>query len=299
MSKKTEKAKNVWKMTYIEVILRTSGFAMALGAAVAVLVIGVAFNWINLLIGFLVLVLMQGLAQHSLDTVMDKAPVEDSAFRKFASKAFTNKELMKIYKYASISAAVVVVVGVLLIKHYLIIPIFLVGLFCIYMYAKTNIEWYSAFGFAAAAIGGYLTQADLNYTLDWQNFLIWNMPICALFFFLYGFYKIGQVLYRTDDYQREMCPKHHIWYARRNLRCIHHQVQWPLMALIFATAGYYAHKWEYSVVALVMVLIFYGIWFSSRHSTCNNSGCKKNAVFKMKIAERKQQRKEAGDIEEE
>lgn len=299
MSKQTEKAKNVWKLTYIDVILRTSGFAMALGAAVAVLIIGVSFNWINFLAGFLVLVLMQGLAQHSLDTIMDQAPVDDSAFRKFASKAFTEKELYRIYKYASVAATVVVLIGVLLIKHYLIIFIFLLGLFCIYQYARTNIEWYSAFAFAAAAIGGYLTQADLNYVLDWQQFLIWNMPICALFFFLFGFYKIGQILYRTDDYQREMCPKHHIWYARRNLRCIHHQTQWPLFALIFAIAGYYANYWVYSVVSLIMVLIFYGIWFSTRHSTCNNVSCKKNAVRKMRVEERKKQMKEEGEIEEE
>lgn len=282
------KAKSILQLTYLDVILRTSGFAMVLGATIGVLVVGASFNWINLLAGFLVLVLMQGLAQHSLDTLMDTAPPEHSAFRKFAVKNFKPAELKKIYITASIASCIVVAVGVFLIKHYLIIPIFLIGLLFIYKYAQTNIEWYSAFAFAAASIGGFLTQADLNYVADVPQFLMWNMPICALFFFLYGFYKIGQVLYRTDDYQREMTPQGHIQYARWNLRFIHHQAQWPLLALIFAIVGLVKRTPLYSELSLVCVIILLIIWFNYRHHACNKITCKCNETRKARCRELKE-----------
>jgi len=279
---KIEKAKNISKMIYIDVILRTSGYGMFIGIFLAIFVIGVQLNIVNAIAGFLVLVLMQGLAQHSLDTIMDKAPVEHSAFRKFAIKAFSTEGLRRIYLTATVISTVVVIVGVFIIKHYLIIPVFLLGAYCIYQYAKTNIEWYPSLAFAMCAVGGYLTQVDLRYTLDYQQFLLYNMPICSAFFLLYGLYKIGQVLYRQDDYQREMTTDYQITYHRANLRWIHHQTQLPIMALIASIAGYIKDQPLYSEIALVLVLIYLTIWIAGRHKTCNNVFCKYNPARRFR-----------------
>ena len=264
---KADKAKGMSKLIYLDVIVRTSGYSLMIGMVAAVLLTPAHFNWFNAVAGFIVLIIMQGLMQHSLDTIMDKDPVDDSKFRKFAIRTFTMAELKKIYIAAAIAATVIVIFGLFIVHRWLIIIPFLFGMNCIFKYAKTGLISYPAFAWANVTLAGWLLQTDILLTWDYKAFLAWNMPIICLCLFVFAIFQVGQVLYRIDDTMRSMNREQVIAFQRNNLRYIHHQSMLPIIGFIFAAFGYY---W----IALAFAIVFLSIWVWKRHHFCNNVHCK-------------------------
>ena len=269
---KKEKVKGVSKLLYLDVIVRTSGYALIIGMLAAVLLTPAHFNWFNAIAGFAVLILMQGLMQHSLDTILDKDPVDDSKFRKFAIRTFTMKELKKIYFAAAIASTIIVIFGLFIVQRWLIIIPFLFGINCIYKYAKTSLISYPAFAWANVTLAGWLLQTDIVLSLDYKAMLLADMPIICLCLFVFAIFQVGQVLYKIDDTMRIMNREQVIAFQRNNLRFIHHQSMLPIIGFIFAAFGYYWY-------ALIFAAAFLAIWVWKRHHFCNNVHCK-NSGYK-------------------
>jgi hypothetical protein len=264
-----EKVKGVSKLLYLDVIVRTSGYSLFLGMMAAVLLTPAHFNWLNAVAGFIVLILMQGLMQHSLDTISDNDPVDDSKFRKFAIRTFTMKELKRIYITAAIASTIIVIFGLFIIKRWLIIIPFILGMNCIFKYAKTGLISYPAFGWSCVVMTGWLLQADLVLSLDYNAVLLADMPIICLCLVVFAIFQVGQVLYKVDDSMRIMNREQVIAHQRNNLRYIHHQTFLPIFGFIFAAFGYY---W----ISLAFAIAFLVIWTWKRHHICNNVKCKNN-----------------------
>ena len=271
-----KKIKGLGQMMYLDVILRTSGSAFALGIMAAILVNGVTFNWVGALLGFIIILLMQSFAQHSLDTIMDESPPEDSAFRGKVLRTFSKTELRKIFIFASILTFLTGGLTVFFVRHWLLIPVILLGYYFVVQYAKTNIESYPGFAFAGCALGGWLTQTDMIYTSG-KAFIQHDMVILSLCIALTGLYLIGQKLYRIDDYDREMTSKQKKFYFRWSLRFIHHPTQWAWLGFMMIACGNYRMQIAGTVIAWIPFIL----WFITRHRTCNNLNCINSRVRRL------------------
>jgi len=261
-------------MVYLDVILRTSGYCLILGTFLAVLHKGADFNLINFLLGAFILILMQGVMQHSIDTILDKDPVETSSFRKFAVRTFTPKELKKVFGLAIILSLIIVAFSIFWVGRWLLIVPYLIGIICIIMYARTSIVSYPSFAWANVVMGGYLLQTDFVFTLSPSAFFSENIAVICLCLFVMAFFGIGQVLYKIDDHMRDMSFDQVVAYQRFNLRWLHHQSLLPVIGLIFALFGHY-------YIAAVFAGLFLVIWHRTRHSVCNNITCVNNTTRKI------------------
>jgi len=262
-------------MVYLDVILRTSIYCLVIGTFVAVLHKGADFNLINFLLGAVILVIMQGMMQHSIDTIMDKDPVETSGFRKFAVRTFTPKELKKVFGFATLISLVIVLFAIFWVGRWLLIVPYVIGIVCIIMYARTSIITYPSFAWANVVMGGYLLQTDFVFSTSPRVMLEENIAVVCICLFIMAFFGIGQVLYKIDDHMRDMTFDQVVAYQRFNLRWYHHQSLLPIIGFIFALFGHY-------YIAGVFALLFLFIWHRTRHSVCNNITCKNNTVRKLK-----------------
>jgi len=262
------------KMAYLDVILRTSIYCLIIGTLTAVLTKGIDLNWINFLIGVVVVIVMQGVMQHSVDTIMDRDPVETSSFRKFAIRTFTQKELKRIFASGFVIIVGVAAVSIFVVGHWLLIVPFIFGVICIVMYARTSIISYPSFAWANVTMGAYLLQTDFVYSWRPSVLLSGNIAVICICLFVMGFFAVGQVLYKIDDHLRNMTFNQIVAYQRANLRWMHHQSLLPLIGFICALFGHY-------YIAAVFAALFLIIWFSTRHSTCNNISCYNNVTRRL------------------
>lgn len=269
-----DKLKGFGKMVYLDVIVRTSGYCLFFGTFLAVLHKGAHLNWVNFLLGLLVLIVMQGVMQHSIDTILDKDPVETSSFRKFAVRTFTPKELKRVFGAAAIMSIIIVAFSIFWVGRWLLIVPFIIGIICIVMYARTSIISYPSFAWANVVMGGYLLQTDFVFSADPVIMLKENIAVVCLCLFVMGFFAIGQVLYKIDDHMRDMTFDQVVAHQRFNLRWMHHQSMLPLIGLLFALFGHY-------YIAGIFALLFLVIWHRARHSVCNNITCKNNVVRRL------------------
>lgn len=261
-------------MTYLDVVLRTSGYCLILGTFIAVLTKDIDLNWINFLIGVVVVIVMQGVMQHSVDTILDRDPVETSSFRKFAIRTFTPKELKRIFISGFVIMVVVAAVSIFIVGHWILIVPFIFGIICIIMYARTSLVSYAAFSWANVTMGAYLLQTDFVYSWSPSVLLEGNIAIVCACLFIMAFFAIGQTLYKVDDSMRTMTFDQVIAYQRFNLRWMHHQSLLPLIGLVLALFGHY-------YFAAVFAGLFLVIWFMTRHRTCNNVTCYNNVTRRL------------------
>lgn len=258
------------KLAYINVVARTGWAAALIGAMVAWDYNGAPINWINLIAVLGTILVMQGLVQHSLDTIMDTDSAENSSFRKDVKMNFNEKQLKYIFKMGIIFATLVTLVGAFVIGRWFFIIVFALGAMCIVLYAVTHIESYSFTAFSLCSIAGFLSQNDINFLIGTKFFIEYG-PLFSAFVMLLFVYRIGQLIYRIDDYLTLMSKAQIIAYYRNNLRKLHHPVQLGIIALMAWHLGWWHIAWIASGTELFL-------WYNYRHNTCNNVHCFKNEI---------------------
>jgi len=239
--------KNVAKLIYLDVIVRTSWYPAILGLAIAYMCDLGDFSfktWVAFVTSILGMLVIQGLYQHSLDIVHDKGGF--SAFRSEAK--VTESQARKLARVSLIVAAILALIIVFTERWWLLL-IGIVAVRAAKLYVENHNEFYAVFGFMLSYCAGYFSVT--NYpSLPWLIGLL-----------LVGFvYRASLAMYRLDDYLSSEIPNTYaiIQYYRNIMRYALHII--PILTVILlisvANVKYYVHKMPVHMLAIVWSLGF-------------------------------------------
>ncbi len=239
--------KNVTKLIYLDVIVRTSWYPAILGLAIAYMCdLGDLSlkTWVAFVTSILGMFVIQGLYQHSLDIVHDKG-----GFSAFRSEAKVGEHQARRIAKVSLIVASVLALIIVFTERWWLLLIGIVAVRTAKLYVESHNEFYAVFGFMLSYCAGYFSVT--NYpTLPWLIGLL-----------LIGFvYRASLAMYRLDDYLNGEMPSIYaiIQYYRNMMRYALHMV--PILTVILlvsvANVKYYVQKMPVHMLAIVWGLGF-------------------------------------------
>ena len=239
--------RNIAKLIYLDVIVRTSWYPAILGIAVAYISnIGLLTikTWIAFFASILGMLTIQGLYQHSLDIVHDKG-----GFSAFRGEAKVSIDQAKRMSKASLIIAAILAIIIAFTERWWLLLLGVAAVRTAKLYVESHNEFYAVFGFMLSYSVGYFSAT--NYpTLPWLIGLL-----------LIGFvYRASLAMYRLDDYLDGEIPSKYaiIQYYRNIMRYTLHMI--PLLIIILlasiTTVKYYVH-----VISPYLLFIIWGLGF--------------------------------------
>jgi len=224
--------RNIAKLIYLDVVVRTSWYPAILGIAVAYISnIGslTIKTWIAFIASILGMLAIQGLYQHSLDIVHDKG-----GFSAFRGEAKVSIDQAKRVSKVSLIIAAILAIIIAFTERWWLLLLGVAAVRTAKLYVESHNEFYAVFGFMLSYSVGYFSAT--NYpALPWLIGLL-----------LVGFvYRASLAMYRLDDYLDGEIPSTYaiIQYYRNIMRYTLHMV--PLLTVILLVSitniKYYVH----------------------------------------------------------